>query len=391
VIIELDTPGGLDSSMRVIIKAIIASPVPVITYVAPGGARAASAGTYILYASHIAAMAPATNLGAATPIPIGPGMVPGDDRGPNGKDEEAEPVSPTRAMERKMLNDAVAYIRALAELRGRNVDWAEEAVREGASLSAEAALERGVIDVTAADIDELLRKLDGRKVEVAGEELTLETAGWTTVTLEPDWRSEFLAVLTNPNVAYVLMLLGVYGLLFELYSPGAIIPGVIGAISLLLALYAFHVLPVNYAGVALILVGIGLMVTEFVTPSFGALGVGGVVAFIAGSIILIDTDVEGFAVSMPLVLTVAVIAGALFVSTIALAVRQRTRPIVTGQEEMVGAIAQAMEAFSAAGHVWVHGEIWSARSAKPVSKGQDVRIVNIDGLTLEVEPLEQES
>lgn len=396
VIIELDTPGGLDSSMRVIIKAIIASPVPVITYVAPGGARAASAGTYILYASHIAAMAPATNLGAATPIPIGPGMVPGDDRRPDGKDEErgedegGEPVSPTRAMERKMLNDAVAYIRALAELRGRNVDWAEDAVREGESLSAEAALKRGVIDVMAADIDELLHKLDGRKVEVGGEELTLETAGWTIATLEPDWRSELLAVLTNPNVAYVLMLLGVYGLLFELYSPGAIIPGVVGAISLLLALYAFHVLPVNYAGAALILVGLGLMVTELVTPSFGAIGVGGVVAFIAGSIILIDTDVEGFAVSMPLVLTVAAIAGALFVSTVVLAVRQRTRPIVTGQEEMVGATAQAMESFSVAGRVRAHGEIWSARSAKPLSKGQRVRIVNIDGLTLEVEPLEKE-
>ena len=396
VIILLDTPGGLDSSMRIIIKAIIASPVPVISYVAPGGARAASAGTYILYASHAAAMAPATNLGAATPVSIAPGMAPGDDRRPddrNGgdsKDETGAPASPSDAMERKMLNDAVAYIRALAELRGRNVDWAEDAVREGASLSAGAALERGVIDVTAEDIDELLQKLDGWKVKVGDEEVTLETAGWTTAVLELDWRSELLAVITNPNVAYVLMLLGVYGLLFELYSPGAIIPGVVGAISLLLALYAFQLLPVNYAGVALILVGIGLMLTELVSPSFGALGVGGVVAFIAGSIILIDTDVEGLTVSLPLVVSVAVIAGALFVSTILLAVRQRTRPIVSGQEEMVGATAQATESFSVAGHVRAHGELWSARSTQPVCKGQHVRITDIDGLTLEVEPIEKE-
>ena len=293
-------------------------------------------------------------------------------------------------MERKVVNDAVAYIRGLAKLRGRNVDWAEQAVRTGASLTAEDALAQNVIDLMATNIEDLLGKLDGRKVKVGEAELTLDTEGWNVVTVRPDWRTELLAVITNPNVAYMLMMLGIYGLLFELYSPGAVIPGIVGAISLLLALYAFHVLPVNYAGVALILVGIGLMVTELVTPTFGAVGVGGVVAFVIGSIILFDTDVEGFTVSMPLVVTVGLVAAGLFCTTIYLAVRQRGRPVVTGREEMIGAVAEAMESFSHTGAVRAHGEIWLARSAQPVAAGQSVRINKVDGLTLEVEPLKEE-
>jgi membrane-bound serine protease (ClpP class) len=397
LILRLDTPGGLDTSMRVIIKAILSSPVPVISYVAPSGARAASAGTFILYASHVAAMAPATNLGAATPVSIGPGSMPGDkqrkrpeENGDGAEDDKQAPPSPASPMERKVINDAAAYIRGLAKLRGRNADWAEQAVRSGVSLPAEDALEQNVIDLMATDIGDLLTKLDGRKVKLGGTETTLRTEDLNVVTVQPDWRTELLSVITNPNVAYVLMLLGIYGLLFELYSPGAIIPGIVGAISLLLALYAFHVLPVNYAGVALILVGIGLMITELVTPTFGAVGVGGVVAFVIGSIILFDTDVEGFTVSMPLVGLVGFVAAGLFSATILLAARQRSRPVVTGREEMIGAVAEAMESFSQTGPVRAHGEVWTARSALPVAAGQSVRIKNIDGLTLEVEPLRKE-
>ncbi|GMQ74950.1 MAG: nodulation protein NfeD [Gammaproteobacteria bacterium] len=398
VILRIDTPGGLDTSMRVIIKSILASPVPVIVYVAPSGARAASAGTYILYASHYAAMAPATNLGAATPVPIGPGATPpGDDgRSPAKKDSEGsedgnkEPVSPQTAMGRKVLNDAVAYIRGLAELRGRNAEWAEEAVRVGASLSAEEALARNVIDAMAEDVDDLLAKLDGQKIKIGDAEITLDTGDWTVETVEPDWRSKLLAVITNPNVAYILMLLGIYGLFFELYNPGAVIPGVVGAISLVLALYAFQVLPVNFAGVTLVLIGVALIVTELFLPSFGAIGIGGVVAFIIGSIILMDTDVEGYTVSMPLVITVAVATAALFTATVLIAVRQRKRPIVSGREEMIGATAEALEAFSEFGQVRAHGEIWSARVSEAVARGQILRIKNIDGLTLEVEPDREE-
>ena len=398
VILKIDTPGGLDTAMRDIIKAVLDAPVPVVSYVAPGGARAASAGTYILYASHVAAMAPATNLGAATPIPISPGALPGGDGGKSpakekkdGDETKEATSSPGDAMQRKVVNDAVAYIRGLAALRGRNADWAEKAVREGASLSADDALKENVIDLVAENDQALLAAMAGRTVKVRDEEKTIDSANWNVETVKPDWRTKFLAVLTNPNVAYVLMLLGIYGLLFEMYNPGAVVPGVVGAISLLLALYAFHVLPVNYAGVALILVGIALMVTELFTPTFGAVGIGGVIAFITGSIILFDTDVEGLRLSLPLVATVGVAAGALFAATILIAVRQRHRPVVTGREEMIGSLAEAQEDFSQSGRVMAHGELWSARALRPVAAGQQVRILNIDGLILEVEPVEEET
>jgi len=397
VILKMDTPGGLDSAMRDIIKAILASRIPVVTYVSPSGARAASAGTYILYASHVAVMAPATNLGAATPIPIGPGATPDQGKKKKTNDEkdgEAEQddgsSSPQAAMQRKIVNDAVAYIRSLADLRGRNADWAEKAVRSGESLTAEAALEQNVIDFLADDVDSLVKKLHGRKVKMQSSELVIDTKDWNVVTVEPDWRTKFLAVITNPNVAYLLMLLGVYGLLFELYNPGAVIPGLVGAIALLLALYAFQVLPVNYAGAALILLGIALMVTELVTPTFGAVGVAGVVAFIVGSVILFDTDVEGFQVSMPLVVTVGAAAGVIFSATIMIALSQRRKPVVSGQEEMIGAVAEALETFESSGRVRTHGEIWNARVQHPVTAGQKLRIKNVHGLTLEVEPMEEE-
>jgi membrane-bound serine protease (ClpP class) len=417
VVIEMDTPGGLDTSMRDIIQTILASPVPVATFVYPQGARAASAGTYILYASHVAAMAPATNLGAATPVAIGGAPAPAptsgsdrpesdQDRGAAGRDDDADapetadraapneperPVTnvpePSTAMERKAINDAVAYIRSLAEQRGRNADWAEQAVRSAASLSAQAALDAGVIYLVAYDLDDLLKKLDGRIVTINGEQRTLSTAGMIYERFEPDWRTRLLAVITNPTVAYMLMLLGIYGLIFEGYNPGAILPGVVGAIALLLALFAFQILPVNYAGLALILLGVVLMIAEFLVPSFGSLGFGGVAAFVLGSLILIDTDVPGFEIARSLIVSIATIAAVTLLAIIWLAMRSRTTPVVSGVEEMTGMQGEALEEFAREGAVRVHGERWHARSSSPVTKGQTIMITRVDGLTLSVEPV----
>lgn len=432
VVIELDTPGGLDTAMRDIIQAILGSSVPVATYVYPQGARAASAGTYILYASHIAAMAPATNTGAATPVAIGgssPIPLPetpdaaedaedaeeagqGDEAAQDGEvladtedgedeavgddadDTEAAPATdafpqPATATERKAVNDAVAYILSLAEQRGRNAEWAERAVRAGESISAQAALENNVIDVVAEDLADLLAQIDGRIVDVGGEDVVLETEGLITDPFEPDWRTQLLAVITNPTVAYGLMLIGLYGLLFEGYNPGAIIPGVVGAISLLLALFAFQILPVNYAGLALMLLGLILMIAEFLVPSFGALGIGGIVAFVIGSVILIDTDVPGFAVSMPLIAAIATTGGAALLGIIWFAMKSRVRPVVSGAEEMTHMTASALEDFETDGGVWVHGERWQARTSEPVTKGQPLRVTRVDGLLLYVEPADQ--
>ena len=404
VVIELDTPGGLDTSMRTIIQAILGSSVPVAVYVWPPGARAASAGTYILYASHIAAMAPATNVGAATPVPIGgtapaPGgespSAPGEPS-PDAEDDaddsggDATPAAPGSASERKAINDAVAYIRSLAEQRGRNADWAERAVREAASLSASRALELGVIDYVARDLDDLLAQIDGLKIELARGEVTLDTDGLIIERVEADWRTRFLAVVSNPTVAYLLLLIGIYGLILEGYNPGAILPGVVGAISLLLALFALQVLPVNFAGLALMLLGVILIIAEFFMPSFGALGIGGVAAFVIGSIIMMDTDVPGFGISMGLIASIATAASLLLLGIIWLAMRSRHRPVVSGSEQMEGASAVALEDFEREGAVRVYGERWRARSSVPVKKGQQVRIARVEGLLLHVEPLEPE-
>jgi membrane-bound serine protease (ClpP class) len=390
VILRLDTPGGLDASMRVIVQRILAAEIPVVTWVAPSGARAASAGTFIMYASHVAAMAPATNLGAATPVSIGAtgtGKPPAEE----GDDEAEGERKPGTAMERKAINDATAYIHGLAELRGRNVEWAERAVTEAASLSAEDAVQQNVVDLVVADLDGLLGALDGRVVEIKEREVTLATDGLEVIEQVPDWRSELLAIITNPNVAYMLMLLGIYGIFFELANPGAIVPGVIGAIALVLALYAFHVLPVNYAGVALVLIGMAFMVAEVFMPSFGALGIGGLAAFVAGSIILLDTEVAAFSLSLPLVIALALTSLAFMMFVTGLALRQRRRPVVSGREQLIGGVGEALEAFAGEGRVHAHGETWSARSRVPVGAGQAVRITAIDGLVLEVEPLDKES
>ena len=291
VVIRMDTPGGLDSAMRQMIKAILASPVPVATYVAPSGARAASAGTYILYASHVAAMAPGTNLGAATPVQIGGPPGPGkDDKGKNGEEE---------TLARKQVNDAAAYIRGLAQLRGRNAEWAEKAVREAVSLSASEALRLNVIDQVADDLPDLLRKLDGKTFIVAGQPQQLHTTDASLVEHLPDWRTRVLAVITNPSVALILIMIGVYGLLFEFMNPGSAVGGVVGGVCLLMALYALQLLPVSFAGVALILLRIAFMIAEAFLPSFGVVGFGGIVAFVVGALILIDTDAPVLASRWP--------------------------------------------------------------------------------------------
>ena len=386
VILRIDTPGGLSSSMREIIQDILASPVPVVSYVAPSGARAASAGTYILYASHVAAMAPGTNLGAATPVQIGGGSVPLPGATPDKDKEKKQTTKPVATMKDKMVNDAVAYIRSLAQMRGRNAQWAEKAVREAASLSANDALKKGVIELMAGDLDELLAKLDGRIVTVLGKQQSLATANMPIHIEQPDWRTKLLSIITNPNVAYILMLIGIYGLFLEFYSPGTMIPGTIGAISLLVALYALNMLPVNYAGVALLVLGLALMIAETFVPSFGILGLGGVAAFVIGSVMLLDTQVPGFEISRTLIGSIALVSAGLFTLVMSLLVRAMGQPVVSGLEEIQEAKGYVLDWDGLTGRVRVHGEIWAARSKKPLQPGASVRVNEVEGLTLVVSP-----
>jgi membrane-bound serine protease (ClpP class) len=392
VILMMDTPGGLDTAMRDIIQAILVSPVPVAGYVTPGGARAASAGTYILYASHISAMSPGTNLGAATPVEIG-GIPDTDDmlKKKPAEDQDSQPVEKQDAKENKRINDAAAYLRGLAQMRGRNVEWAELAVREAASLPAEEALQLGVIDIVATDTRDLLRQMQGRSVTVAGVERVLDVEQLPLQAIEPDWRNRLLAVITDPNIAYILMLIGIYGLFFEFANPGFVLPGVAGAISLLLALYAFQVLPVNYAGLALLCLGIIFMLAEIFVPSFGALGFGGVIAFVIGSIILFDQEGTGYAVSLPLIFALSFMTAGFFLFVIGAAIKARERPVVSGQEEMLHAVGEVLDDFEHTGRIRVHGEIWKAESARPLKRGDRVKVVAVDGLILQVQLLQQEA
>ena len=391
VILRMDTPGGLDQSMRSIIKAILASPVPVATYVSPEGARAASAGTYILYASQIAAMAPATHLGAATPIQIGALPQPETSRSPTTKHKSAQAQAIGSPMHRKMVNNAAAYIRSLAQLRHRNTEWAELAVRKAASLSAEEALKKGVVDLIAVNTAQLLNRIDGRTVTTSIGKVTLHTRGIAVQVVERNWRSQLLSVIGDPNVAYLLMLLGIYGLFFELVNPGAILPGVVGGISLLLALFAFQVLPVNVAGLGLIALGIAFMTSEAFLPTFGVLGLGGVIAFVIGSIMLMDAGAPGFALSLSLIFGVALCSAGFFILVIGMAIKARFRPIVSGAEEMIGLTGTASEDFDDSGHVLVHGEVWQAVSAAPLRQGQIIRVTDRNGLVLQVEQTQHES
>jgi len=406
VILRLDTPGGLDTAMRDINRAIIASPVPVVVYVSPSGSRAASAGTYMLYAAHIAAMSPATSLGAATPVQIGgvPDLKPPalsrqdkqDDGAPaeeeegHGEHAAEEPVPMTGdTMTKKIVNDAVAYIRSMAEMRGRNADWAEQAVREAVSLSSTEALQQGVIDIIATDTNDLLAKVDGWRVSINGQYVILNTSDLAIETIEPDWRNELLAIITNPNVAYILMLLGIYGLFFELANPGFVLPGVIGGICLLLALYALQVLPVNFSGLALMALGVIFMVAELFAPSFGALGIGGIIAFVVGSVILFDTAGSELQVAIPIIVAVSAVTSGFFLIILRMIYAAHRRPVVSGVDEMLGSIGQVLEDFEESGRIHIHGETWQVKSMFPLKQGDQVRVIEMSGLILTVEPVKE--
>jgi membrane-bound serine protease (ClpP class) len=392
VVLQIDTPGGLDTSMREIIKAILASRVPVAVFVGPSGARAASAGTYILYASHIAAMAPGTNLGAATPVQIGmPSPAPSPQPQAPEKDKaKAGSEAPQQdTLTKKQTHDAAAYIRGLAQLRGRNAEWGERAVREAVSLSADEALAQKVIDLTAKDVPELLTKLDGRRVTTAAGERVLATAGAVALTLEPDWKSRFLAVITDPSVALILMMLGVYGLFFEFSSPGYVLPGVVGAICLCIGLFALNMLPVNYAGLTLVLLGIAFLIAEAFLPSYGSLGVGGLIAFVIGAVMLIDTDVPGFGVPYWLIGSLAVLSAAFIILVGGVAVRARRRPVVTGHEELIGSVGVVLEDAASEGWARIRSEQWHVQSPVPLKRGQEVQVTARKGLVLTVMPLNE--
>ncbi|WP_211286961.1 NfeD family protein [Caldimonas caldifontis] len=393
VVLQMDTPGGLDTSMRRIIRDLLASPVPVASFVGPSGARAASAGTYILYASHIAAMAPGTNLGAATPVALGgpaePAQRPSRAPAPaaSGASAPDRGEGPTPSVSgQKQLSDAVAYIRSLAQMRGRNVEWAEKAVRESASLSAAEALAQGVIEHLARDVPDLLNQLDGKTVTLEGRSLTLQTAGAAIVREEPDWRIRLLAVITDPSVALILMMVGIYGLFFEFSNPGALVPGVLGGICLLVGLYALQLLPVNYAGLALMALGLAFMAAEVLMPSFGILGLGGIAAFVLGAIILIDTEVPGFGIPLGLIAAMAVLSAGVMIGLAGMAVRSRRRAVVSGDANVVGQAARVVACGPEGAWVEVAGERWRARSAAPLREGQRVQVSTRDGLTLDVIP-----
>lgn len=388
VILRLDTPGGLDTAMRDIIKDILSSPVPVVTWVAPDGARAASAGTYILYASHIAAMSPATNLGAATPMRIGgtpakPSPLPDSEEQEDGEKTPA----PADTLQQKMINDAAAYIRALAYRHGRNADWAEQAVREAVSLTAEEALEKGVIDIMATTTEELLLLMDGREVVMYSGKTVLASKDLVIIPFEPNWRIKLLSIITNPNIAYILLLVGIYGLIFELANPGSVLPGVTGAICLLVASYAFQILPINYAGLALIILGITFMAIEAFMPGIGVLGIGGIISFVAGSIILMDGDI--FAISLPLIGSTALISAGFIIYMLSRLYAVSRKKVITGVEKMIGETGEVMEDFSGTGRIWLNGESWQAQCQSAVGKGQKVKVLSMDDLRLTVETIKE--
>ena len=378
ILIKLDTPGGLSTSMREMIQEILNSPIPVVTYVYPKGARSASAGTYLLYASHVAAMAPGTNLGAATPINLMPSSKISD------SNSSAIPT-----LEKKVINDSAAYIKSLAELNDRNASWAQEAVREAKSISAEDALKLGVIDLMASDTKELLSKLDGRVVNVSDQNVTLKTEGAIMHNFEPDWNTRFLSIVTDPNIAYIFLLIAIYGVFFELMNPGAIIPGVIGLISGVVALYSLNMIPFNYAGLLLIVLGVSFMVAEVFISGFGILGIGGVVAFGFGSLLLFDAQTLGSDISLSLVIAFSLVSFAFFILVMSVFVKSRSAKVVTGMEEMLGTVAEVVESNKNGYIVHCHGETWSATSKEKLTVGQRVQVVELSGLILRIKPTEE--
>ncbi len=378
IIITLDTPGGLSASLRDINQSILNSNIPIACLVYPQGARAASAGTYLLYACHIAAMAPATTLGAATPVNISAPMT--------SSTKNKEQVSTPSTMEKKVLNDAISYIRSLAQLRSRNELWAEKAVAEAATLTAKEALKENVITLIARSPQALLNKLDGRRISIKQQNIELSLNNARIVSKNPDWRSQFIATITNPNIAYILMLLGIYGLLLEFYSPGVGIAGITGGISLLVALYAFQLLPLNFVGVALLLLGVVLMLMESLIPSFGVFGVGGIGAFLIGSIFLFDTKLDQFKVSLPLIGGLAFISAIFIMFALGVIYRARKNKIVSGQEEIINAWVTVEDDFIDNGFVFFNGERWAASSKERLKKHQQVQVKTINGLTLVLVP-----
>ena len=391
IIINMDTPGGLMEPMRDIVQKILGSSVPVAVYVTPAGARADSAGTYILLASHIAVMAPTTHLGAATPVSLtGDDATPekpdADDDASEADEKPADDMQPGTAMERKVLNDAIAYIRGLADRYGRNADWAEDAVVNAATLTAADALEQNVIEFIAENRSDLLKQVNGYEVEIDSATVTLDTNEVIVEVYEPNWRIKILSAIANPEIVLLLGLIGLYGLMYEGWNPGAIVPGVVGVICLLLAAYALQVLPVNYAGLALIIVGLALMTAEAFAPSFGALGLGGIVAFVFGAIMMFDSGIPGFGISLTFVIGLALVAALFIIWLASFILRLRRRGAVSGSGSIIGGIGKAMHAFDGDGKVWLEGEAWAARSTIAIAKGQDVIVTNMEGLTLDVEP-----
>jgi membrane-bound serine protease (ClpP class) len=377
ILVKLDTPGGLSTSMREMIQDITNSQIPIIMYVSPKGARAASAGTYLLYASHVAAMAPGTNLGAATPVSLMPTI--------NVTDSNKQMTT----LEKKAVNDAVAYIKSLAELNDRNVSWAVDAVENAKSLSAKDALSYGVIDLIADNTTELLKKLDGTEVKVLGKMVTLDTKDAVIFNYEADWKTNFLSVVTNPNIAYIFLLIAIYGIFFELINPGAILPGVLGAISGVIALYALNIIPFNYAGLLLIVLGISLMILEVFVAGFGVLGIGGVISFAFGSVLLFDADTLGNSVSIPLVIAFSLVSLAFFMLVMRLFLSSQSAKIVTGIEDMVGSFAEVVEVHEKGYHVLCHGEIWNATCNSTLAVGQKVKVIELSDLVLSVKPIKE--
>lgn len=394
IVLQLDTPGGLDGAMRTIIKAILKSAVPVATYVHPSGARAASAGTYILYASHIAAMTPGTNLGAATPVQIGmeDRRAPKDHMEKDADKKDAQDSASgegalTQPMTQKQVNDAAAYIRSLAQLRGRNAEWAEQAVRTAVSLSASEAVKLRVIDYEAKDVAHLLQQIDGKSTSTSAGTKTLNPANAPLVDYSPDWRAQFLAVITDPSIALLLLTVGIYALILEFTNPGIGAAGVFGGICLLIALYALQLLPVNYAGLALLLLGLGFMIAEGFLPSFGVLGIGGIAAFATGALILIDTEVPGFGIPLGVIAAVAIVSALLIGLTVSMAMRTRRLAVVSGDKSLIGSTAEVLDDMRDGYWALLHGEIWQVHSASPLRGGEKVKVVGRKGLMLEVTPL----
>ena len=366
LIIQMDTPGGLMDSMRTIVKKLLSARVPVVVYVSPAGARAASAGVFITLAAHIAAMAPSTNIGAAHPVTLG--------------SQQKE----NKAMMEKVVNDAVAQIKGIAKERGRNVKWAEKAVRESVSITEGEALKLKVIDLVASDLDSLLAKIDGRKVKIDSKKKVLVTKGTTVNKRQMGWRYRFLDIISNPTIAYIMLMLGIYGIFFELSNPGAILPGVIGAIFLILAFFALQMLPINYAGLALILLGIILFIAEVKIVSYGMLSVGGTVCMLLGSIMLAENLPEYMRISKGVIIPAVMVSAGFFLFAVTMAIRARRKKPTTGVEGLIGEVGISESVIFPEGTVSIHGELWTALCDERIEKGERIEVVGVDNLRLKV-------